>query len=383
MTNANPRDTREETQKGSRMTGLLQDMNAGERKPTKPGGALWQLTLVRWREFIREPEAVFWTFIFPLLLAGGLGIAFRDRPPDTVRVGVVQSATSVSAPINVEVLETQNQLAVELLPTDSSATHALRTGRVALVVTSNSEGEVEYRFDPSRPDARTARTIVDETLQRAAGRQDVLTVRETKISERGSRYIDFLIPGLLGMSVMGTGIWSIVFSVVTSRTKKLLKRLAATPMSRVDYLLSFIVARFVYLIGEVAVLLGFGVLVFDIPVRGSFGTIALVCLLSGFTFNAIGLLLASRAKTIEAASGLTNLVMFPMWIFSGVFFSSTNFPDAFQPFIKLLPLTASVDALRATMLQGAPLASLGSEMAVMTGWLVLSFVVALKIFRWR
>jgi ABC-type multidrug transport system permease subunit len=351
---------------------------------------LWQLTLVRWREFAREPEAVFWTFVFPLVLAGGLGIAFRDRPPDTVRIGVYQPSAPASAtgagigtPINVDALSKRKDLAVDVLTSDSAARQALRTGQVALVVSPNGAGGVDYRFDPSRPDARTARTLVDETLQRAAGRTDALTVNETTISERGSRYIDFLIPGLLGMSLMGTGIWSIVFSIVTARTKKLLKRLVATPMSRFDYLLSYVVARFAYLVAEIGILLGFGMLVFDVPVRGSFGAVAFVAVLSGFTFNALGLLLASRAKTIEAASGLTNLVMFPMWIFSGVFFSSTNFPSAFQPFIKLLPLTATVDALRGVMLQGVPLASLGSEIVIMVGWMVISFFIALRIFRWR
>jgi ABC transporter DrrB family efflux protein len=247
----------------------------------------------------------------------------------------------------------------------------------------DTAGGVEYRFDPSRPDARSARSLVNEQLQRVSGRTDPVAVRDAAVSARGSRYIDFLIPGLLAMNIMGSGIWSIAFSIVTARNKKLLKRLVATPMSRGQYLLSFLLSRLVFLVAEVVVLVGFGALVFDVPVRGSFATLAAICLVSALAFSAMGLLVSSRARTVEAVSGLANLVMLPMWIFSGIFFSSSNFPTAFQPVIRALPLTATVDALRAAMLQGTPLTSLGTEMAIMSAWLIVAFVVALRIFRWR
>ncbi|NUQ21897.1 MAG: ABC transporter permease [Gemmatimonadaceae bacterium] len=343
--------------------------------------AIIELSLVRFREFIREPEAVFWTFVFPLLLAAGLGIAFRNRPPETVRVGVV--GTTPAARQTAEALRTSRGLIVESFADDSAAARALSTGGVALVVARDAAGGAVYRFDPSRPDARSARSLVDETLQRAAGRQDPIAVREATVQTRGSRYIDFLIPGLLGMNIMGSGVWSIAFSVVSARNKKLLKRLVATPMPRSEYLLSFLTSRMLFLVAEVAVLVAFGRWVFGVPVRGSFATLAVVCVVAALAFSAIGLLISSRATTIEGASGITNLVMMPMWIFSGVFFSSSNFPAAFQPLIRALPLTATVDALRATMLQGAGLGALGSELLVLGAWLLVAFSVALKIFRWR
>lgn len=352
--------------------------------------ALWQLTLVRWREFSREPEAIFWTFLFPILLAAGLGLAFRDRPPETLYIGVVAHASlhfggdsAGPGSVNVNALDGNSQIAVTTFASDSAAWEALTIGSVALLVTTAADGSISYIFDPSRPEARSARSVVDEILQRAAGRTDPLTVSDVIVEEKGSRYIDFLIPGLLAMSIMGTGIWSVVFSVVTARTKKLLKRLIATPMSRMQYLASFVVARFIFLLAEVTLLLAFGRWVFDVPIRGSLLAIFTVALLSAFSFNALGLLLASRAKTIEGVSGLTNFVMFPMWICSGVFFASTNFPNAVQPFIKALPLTATVDALREIMLQGVPLTSVLPEIGILLAWLVVSFVIALRIFRWR
>ena len=344
--------------------------------------ALYELGLVRLREFLREPEAVFWTFVFPLLLAAGLGIAFRNRPAETVKIGVVAPASAVGDSMAAS-LDASEQLDVERFASDDSAQLALNSGSVALVVARDSTGAVEYRFDPSRPEARTARLLANEATQRAAGRSDPIAVRDANVTARGSRYIDFLIPGLLGMNIMGGGIWSIAFSVVTARNKKLLKRLVATPMRRSDYLLSFLLSRLGFLIIEVIVLVGFGAWVFDVPVRGSLAALGLISLLAALTFSALGLLVSSRARTVEAVSGLSNLLMLPMWIFSGVFFNASNFPDAFQPFVQALPLTASVDALRANMLQGASLASLGGELAILGVWLVVAFVVALKIFRWR
>lgn len=341
--------------------------------------AIVELTLVRLREFVREPEAMFWVFGFPLLLALGLGIAFRNRPPESIRVGVLESA-----PVGIRAsLEQAEGITMVTLPDDSAAARALRTADVALVVVPDGTGGVEYRFDPSRPDARSARLIADDVVQRGAGRTDPLRVSEATVSERGSRYIDFFIPGLLGLNLMGSGIWSIAFAIVTARKQKLLKRMIATPMSRSQYLMSFLLSRLFFLVLEVGVLVGFGALVFDVPVRGSFGALAVVCLIAALAFSALGLLVSSRAQTVEAVSGLANLVMLPMWIFSGVFFSSANFPKLLQPFIQALPLTATVDALRAIMLRGAPLGSLSGELLLLTGWLVLPFMAALRIFRWR
>jgi ABC-type multidrug transport system permease subunit len=345
--------------------------------PVRP--ALLELTLVRLREFVREPEALFWVFGFPLLLALGLGIAFRNRPPESARVGVLQAVP----PATAASLDSTEGLTVVPLADDSAGAQALRTADVALVVAPAANGGVEYRYDPSRPDARVARLVADQALQRGAGRHDPVSVSEATVRERGARYIDFFIPGLLGLNLMGSGIWSIAFAVVTARKQKLLKRLVATPMSRSQYLMSFLLARLFFLVIEVGVLVGFASLVFDVPVRGSIVTLSVVCLVAALTFSAMGLLVASRAKTVEAVSGLANLVMLPMWIFSGVFFSSANFPKVMQPFIQALPLTGTVDALRAVMLRGAPLASVSGQLLLLLAWLIVPFILALRLFRWR
>jgi ABC-type multidrug transport system permease subunit len=224
---------------------------------------------------------------------------------------------------------------------------------------------------------------VDDVLQRAAGGRHPLAVKDQLVRERGARYIDFLVPGLLGMNLMGSGIWGLGFAIVDARKKRLLKRLIATPMSRGQYLASFVLSRLTLLFIEVGVLLGFGVLVFGVPLRGSLPLLVVICLLSSLAFAALGLLIASRAQTMEGVSGLMNLAMLPMWIFSGVFFSAARFPDQIQPFIQALPLTAVIDALRANILRGAGWQLVLPELAIIAAWLVVSFVLALKLFRWR
>ena len=337
--------------------------------------ALVQLTLVRFREFIREPEALFWVFVFPMLLAAGLGIAFRNRPADVLTIAAVNDRLASA-------LRQEKLLDVRTM-TPGQAAQAMRNGTIALTVEPADDGAVAYRYDDSNPEGRTARLLAARAIERAAGRADPVASTDRLIREPGSRYIDFLIPGLLGMNLMGSAIWGMGFAIVDARRKKLIKRLVATPMPRSYFLLSFLLSRLSMLIIEVAAVAGFGVLAFGVPVRGSIAGLLLVCLMGSLSFSAVGLLIAARPRTIEAASGLMNLVMMPMWIVSGVFFSAQRFPDVVQPLIRALPLTAVIDALRLHMLQGASLIRLTPQLSILSVWLVICFALALKLFRWK
>ena len=335
---------------------------------------LVQLTLVRFREFIREPEAVFWVFVFPLLLAAGLGLAFRNTPAEVLNVAVVGDGKAFgNAPA----------VAVESFHSVDDGLRALREGKVALLVEPLGDGSVRYHYDDTNPEGRDARMRTDMALQQSAGRQDPVVVQDQLMHEAGSRYIDFLVPGLLGMNLMGGSIWGMGFAIVDARRRKLMKRLIATPMPRHYFLSSFLIARLAMLVLEVGVFLGFAVLVFGVPVRGSLLLVSTICVFGALAFGALGLLLSSRARTVEAASGLMNLAMLPMWILSGVFFSAQRFPDVVQPIIKALPLTALNDALRATILQGSTLVQIAPQIGVLAAWLVVCFPVALWLFRWR
>ena len=342
---------------------------------------LVELTVSRAKEFLREPEALFWVFFFPVLLAVALGLAFREKGPDKIPVGIVAASEADAVAAGTAKALASSPV---LLPHQFSAAvgrEALRTGRISLLVEPGPP--VVFRFDETRPDSRIARLEAGEALQRAAGRKDVVAVRSEKVTEKGARYIDFLVPGLLGMNLMGTGIWSLAFSVTNARTKRVLKRLVATPMKKSQYLLSQILGRLGFLIPEMVILVGSGWLFFGVAVRGSLLLLTLTALLGAMTFCGLGLLIASRVSTIEGASGLANLVMMPMWLLSGVFFSSERFPDAVQPYINALPLTALNQALRGIITEGHGLAAIAPQLAIVLAWGVASFAVALKIFRWR
>lgn len=336
-----------------------------------------EMTITRLLLLVREPEMIFWVFIFPLLMALALGIAFQSPSEAPVAVAVEQGAGTSEL---LDALSAHES--VEVVSIDPGATApALRDGLAHVVVVPGDPPT--YRYDATRPESRLARQTIDDLLQRAAGRKDVWAGRDETVTAPGSRYIDWLIPGLLGMNIMGTGMWGIGFTLVVQRTRKLLKRLIATPMRRHQYLAALVTARLVLLGLELVALVGFARLMFGVPIEGSLISLAAVSLLGAMTFGGIGLLTASRAQTIEGVSGIMNVVMAPMWICSGVFFASSNFPDAMQPFIQALPLTALNDALRGVMLDGNGLIANGPELLILAAWCGASFGVALRIFRWR
>jgi ABC-2 type transport system permease protein len=343
---------------------------------TQPRSALIELTLARFRLFFREPSALFWTFGFPVILSVALGIAFRNRPPEPI---VVDVEDGPRAETTLAALASPRVKATVRAP--DQATSELRTGKVPLVVVPGDP--VTYRFDETRPEARLARAAIDDILQRAAGRRDPLAVTDERVTEPGARYIDFLIPGLVGLNLMQSSMWGIGYLIVEMRTKKLVKRMLATPMRRTDFLLSFVIMRAVFVLIEVPILFAFGSLAFGVRIAGSWWLVLALSLIGALTFAGLGLLVASRAQNTQTVGGLMNLVMMPMFIGSGVFFATTNFPDAMQPFLRALPLTAVNDALRRVANQAGGVRDVIGEVAVLTAWGVTSFAAALKMFRWR
>src|SRR5947209_1691241 len=336
-----------------------------------------ELTIVRTKEFLRETEAIFWVFGFPLLLALALGFAFRAKAPDRVPIGVVNGP---HAQARMHALAQSPALLPRLVSADEGLA-ALRTGKISLLI--DGDTAPVFHFDQTRPEARTARIEADDALQKAAGRRDVFRASEVHVTEQGSRYIDFLMPGLIGMNLMSTGMWGMGFTIVNARMRKLLKRLVATPMKKTDYLFAQFLSRLMFLVTEVTILVAFGWIVFNVRVNGSILALVLVCLVGGFAFSGLGILGASRARTIEAVSGIMNLVMVPMWICSGVFFSYERFPDAVKPLIRALPLTALNDALRRVMNEAAGLPQVIIPIIVLAAWGIVGFAIGIRIFKWQ
>jgi ABC-type multidrug transport system permease subunit len=346
---------------------------------------LVQLVLSRLRAFYREPGAVFWVYGFPLLMVVALGIAFRASPVERVTVDVQSGphAEKVRDALLHQSSARNLTFAVQINDEDTSR-RRLRTGKTDLTVTVATDGSLQYRLDRSRAESRLARTAVQEALQQSAGRTDpVPTLPDQEMNEPGSRYIDFLVPGLVGMGLMGGGMWGVGFAIVDMRIRKLLKRFVATPMRRSDFLLGIMISRLAFMIPEVLVILLFARVFFGVVVSGGYGAVLILILVGAFTFAGVGLLVASRARTLEAASGLMNLTMLPMWLLSGIFFSPDRFPQAVQPLIRLVPLTPLIDGLRAVMLEGASLASQAVNIAILLVWGAVTFGLGIRLFRWN
>jgi len=346
----------------------------------------WQLTLTRVREFLREPSAVFWVYAFPLIMVVALGTAFRNKPVEEI---IVDVESGPHADVVGAALKDREEIRLQVSAADEAA-QRLRTGRTTVVIRATPSKDsaagtlrYEYTFDPTRPGSLLARNQIDDLLQRAAGRRDMVATGNVEIQQRGSRYIDFLVPGLIGMGLMGGGMWGVGFATVDLRIRKLLKRFLATPMKRTHFLASMIFSRLMFTIPEVLVIVLFSRWLFDVRVQGSWLVLLVLLLAGAFQFSGIGLLVASRATTLETVSGLMNLVMVPMWIASGIFFSPDRFPDYLQPLIRCLPLTPLIGGIRRVMLEGAGFADVGLELLAILAWGIVPFFLALRVFRWQ
>jgi len=337
---------------------------------------LWQLILMRARSLWREPSVLFWTFIFPLLTSVALGVAFRNQQLQAVDIAVAEAPGAAQA---AQKLNADPGLHATVVPI-ADARERLRRGKAALVLVPGDNPEL--LVDPTQPEGRTARLLVTNALERAAGRADMVALRTAEVTEPGSRYIDFLIPGLLGMGLMMSGAWGVGWSIVDMRTGKLLKRLMATPMKRSHFLLSFMLSRSVLTVLEVLFFVFYARMLFGVRMFGSLLEFVVYALFGSITFAGLAILIASRAQNTQTANGLMNLMTMPMMVVSGVFFSSSHFPEWTQPIIRALPLTAVLDGLRGIMLDGLSLAALGPQLLVMALWGLVPFAVALKIFRW-
>ena len=348
-------------------------------EPQAEPNPLTELIKSRIREFMREPGYVFWVFGFPLLMAIGLGLAFRSKAPEPPRIAVTTSV----APEMSAVLMRSKRVSAERLPRTDAERQLTRT-KIDLVVDQPEAGKpIVFKLDGAQDKSLLARAVTQDVLQRAAGRQDSLVIEERTVSEQGSRYVDFLVPGLIGLNLMGSSMWGIGFNLVLARKRKLLRRYAVTPMRRSHFLLSYFFSRSTFLVLELAVLIGFGRLVFGTHIQGSVAGLLVASTLGAAAFAAIGLLIGARLSSTEVAGGWMNFVQLPMWLLSGSFFSYERFPEWLQLPIRLLPLTAANDALRRIYNEAGSLSSIGFELGVLLAWSVIGFAVALRVFRWQ
>jgi ABC-type multidrug transport system permease subunit len=337
---------------------------------------LKELTRIRLLLFLRQPESIFWVFVFPVILSAVLGFAFRSSGPAPSKIGVVRGPGAEALQATLGKVE---RVEIELVDAEDGRRKLRRAAIDVLVEPASEPGALPgLVLDPQREEGEAARLRVLLALG-----QTPPAPRITEMNEAGARYIDFLFPGLIGANLMGTSLWMIGYTVAEIRQKKLLKRMLVTPMHRSSFLLSFLLSRLLFFTLETAALVAFGTLALGIPFRSDVLSFGLLCLLGAVVFSGLGLLTASRTRTTQGTSGLMNLIMMPMWLLSGVFFSYERFPEAVHPLLRALPLTALNDALRALLIDGAGLLGIGVELAVLAAWGVVAFFVSLAFFRWE
>lgn len=343
---------------------------------------VWAVMRTSFREHWRTPEAMFWTYGFPVVMSIALGLAFGERDPAPIEVAVVESAAAedlrgafaADPRFGVTVLEA------------AEADRRMVMGEVDAVVRGDAEHPV-LRLDPTRENGELVQLRVERLFDaRGGGGEDggpesvVAIEREDR---PGARYIDFLIPGLIGLNLLGAGLWGVGFHLVMMRTKRLLRRLLVAPMGRGEFMLGFLLSRIMLMVPESLLIALFGHLAFGVPMRGSIVLWLLLVSAGALAFTGLGAILASRPRTVEGVSGLMNLFMLPMWVLGGSFFSNARFPDFVQPLVHMLPLTHVNDGLRSLMLGGVGMGGILLPLGVLAGTGALLLTIAVRIFRWE
>lgn len=336
------------------------------------------LAVVRttFREFWRTPEAVFWTYGFPMVMTIVLGFSFQPKPSPPVAVAIVAGPDAAAMR---EVLAPRPRLAVEVLDA-AEADRALARGRVALLVRGTPAAPV-LRADPARPETELAQLLVERALRDAKDGAASPPVIEAE-NRAGSRYVDFLVPGLIGLNLLGAGMWGVGYNLVNLRTQHLLRRLFVTPMRPSEFLLGFMIGRFALVLPEAAAVAAFGSLVWGVPFRGSWLAFLVLVSVGGFAFSGLGCLLASRARTLEGIGGLMNACSLPMWVVGGVFFENARLEGVMRWIAEVLPLTHLNRALRDVMLEPAGLFDVAVPLGALLAFGLATFALAMRWFRW-
>jgi ABC-type multidrug transport system permease subunit len=336
-------------------------------------------------------------------MAWGLGIAFNTKPEQTKSIALVlnekQSLKDFEKHISKTIFEgrvdsaTKNfYYAINYGNESVGLTHfrikpvgmgqaelMLKRGNAALIVTMN-DSTLEYHFDRYNSDAQLSYLQLT-SLFSGVNRLDKQS--EIKpMTEKGTRYIDFLIPGLIAMNVMMSTMWGVSYTLIENRTKKLLRRMVATPMPKWEYIMSHIVARIILCFVEAAIVYTFAYFYFGITIEGSILAFIILFLSGIVAFSGVAVLLASRTDKTQVGNGLINLIIMPMMLLSGIYFSYHNFPEPVIPIIQALPLTILADGVKAIFNESAGLAQVWKSILILNALGLVTFTIGLKYFKW-
>jgi ABC-type multidrug transport system, permease component len=360
---------------------------------------LYRLITAHILEIVREPAVLFWGIVFPILMAWGLGIAFSNKKDINREVALIlpQGISSIHQSSLGDIIEHYPAKGSYYLPlkneklgdvnltfhpyTQEEANVQLKKGTISLIVRVD-KGKLYYHFDPANADAQLLYQLVKGVVSNGPAYYSSHQEEIQPLTLAGTRYIDFLLPGLLAMGIMMSTSWGISYTLIERRSKKLLRRMVATPMKKSNLLIALISARFIMNVMEASLLYLFAWLYFDMQIQGNLFALALLFISGNMAFAGISILISSHTSNTEVGNGLINAVVTPMMVMSGVFFSYTHFPEWTLPFIKHLPLTMLADGVRSIFNEGAGLLQVWKQVAILSVTGVVSFIVGLRIFKW-
>ncbi|AXX16987.1 ABC transporter permease [Leptospira borgpetersenii] len=356
---------------------------------------VFQLINIQLKEFYREPAILFWAFVFPIAMAGVLGIAFKNRGSEEVKIAILENSYQLEELKKVlDSTHNKNEKSKEktftpdsdklpslkfLVLSKNEAIRDLKRGKLNIIVEKTQGGKIRFFFDTDNPNGQRDYLLI---LAKIRSSYTDFELQVDRLDSKGMRYIDYLVPGMLAMGVMNSCLWGVGWNLIEMRMKKLLRRMSATPMSKLSFFLSFFFTRLIVTTIESIILLGFTLFTFENALEGSFGTIIMIFLSGNFAFSCIGIFVGSRASNSQVGNGLINAVTFPMMTLSGVFFSYQNFPEIVLPIIKNLPLTLMADSLRAVFIEGAGFISVIPAVITLFIYGIVFLFAGNKIFRW-
>lgn len=365
---------------------------------------LFQLVISQFKLFFREPGVVFWSFGFPVVMAWILGIAFANKGEILRNVAIVtENPAAVSALpkwLHEKSGTVDNQLSGEAelewevgmnagdqarfrfrAMSEEEAVLALKRGQISLWIEGSPETNLSYRFDPDNADARLTYLLLETAFREKISSEIKAEIRP--LTMVGIRYVDFLIPGLMAMSIMNACLWGIGWNLIELRIKKLLRRIVATPLRKSIFLISHGLNRMILSAAEMLLLYIFAYFYFDIRIQGSLLALALVFLSGYCAFAGIAILISSRVQNTQSGNGMINIVTMPMFILSGIFFSYHNFPDWLIPYVEVLPLTMLTNSLRGIITEGIGLAQVIQPSLGLFGIGAVCFALGLKLYLWH
>ncbi|PHM67801.1 ABC transporter [Xenorhabdus stockiae] len=361
--------------------------------------ALINLMKTQFRQYIREPEILFWSFGFPLLLVWLLGLSFSSQDIPERYIGIVLPTEvaeqqkikqwgeqftahehTISGIINQDEIKRNNLVKVKYhikyYPDREAVILGLKRGDIQMFIEQNTQGKQIHYLDPQDGDALLTYYLLNQQEGKQTDKN--LFILETP----GLRYLDFLIPGLLAMAIMETCLIAVGWALAEKRLARVTRQMCITPMRKTTFLMAHILACLIINFVEILIIYQFAKIYFDIEIQGSFYAFLLLLFAGNICFSGVAVLVASRARKAQTANGLLEVSILIQVLLSGIFFSYKHFPQWMVNIVEYLPLTILADNMRKVFIEGGDLLQVVPASIALVVIGIMTFILGMRIFRW-